>query len=266
MLTLSALALAAAVSVTTPPAPPPLLPPALDDSVESAAPKAAPLDSARWRAGGTLSLTDMAGNQSLTLFATKLDLQRVGGRRWELRNAFSVRYGRGNGATAVEDYAASGELRFRPQGGVSPFVTASVLRDDVRNIAVRLAASAGAAVNVVNDSLTRVAIGLAALEDYEVVETDSARLSTSRTRFSASLTGTLPIRSGVQLEHKTLLEPAASDFSDYLLSTETSVRVMLSERFALQTTWQYRRDTTPPEGVLFRNDRSLTVGITVQSG
>jgi hypothetical protein len=261
MSSLTALLLAAAVSAS-PTLAQPAAPP---DSVDPVSVGAAPLDSARWRMGGNLSLTDVSGNRALTLFATKIEVQRLGGRAIELRTALSARYGRGNGQTAVEDYGADAELRFLPQGDVSPFVTATVLRDDVRNIAVRLAASGGAAVNVVNDSLTRVSLGLAVLEDYELVHSDTARLSTSRTRFSASVTGTFPIRPGVSLDHRTQLEPAATDFGDYLLSTETSIRVMLSRRFGLQTTWLYRRDTTPPDGVLHRNDRSLTVGITVQT-
>lgn len=242
--------------------------PAPGDSAR--APASQPLDSADWHANGTLAFTDVSGNKTLTLFATKAEVSRRGGRALELTLNAAARYGRSGGETAVADYGGGGELRFLPHGDFSPFATATVSRDDVRHLALRLAASAGAAANVVNDSLRRVSVGLALLQDYErttSVPGDPAIVgtTTTRTRISASLTGTLPIRPGVQLEHKTRFEPVANRLADYLFNTETAIRVLLSQHFALQVAWQFQRDTTPPDGVRFRNDRTLSVGLTVQT-
>lgn len=242
------------------------------DSGEVAAPAASPAadSSAHWRASGTLSVTDVSGNKTLSLFTSAVQVSRVGGRSLGLSVALGARYGRSAGEVAVEDFTSGAELRFLPQGRVTPFVAATALRDDVKRIRVRLAASSGADLNVVRDSIRRVAVGFALLQDYELTGGDPALAgapdsSATRTRLSFRLTGTIPLRPGVAIEHKSLFEPVSSDIHDYLFSTQTAIRVLLTRRLALQTSYQFNRDTTPPEGVLFRNDRTLTVGLTVQT-
>ncbi|HEU4698785.1 MAG TPA: DUF481 domain-containing protein [Gemmatimonadales bacterium] len=256
--------LAAALLALAPAAP-------VDTGETTTAAPAAVVDSAHWHASGTLSITDMSGNKTLSLFTSTVQVSRVGGRKLGVGLTVGARYGRSAGEMAVEDYTAGAELRFLPKGRVTPFVAATALRDDVKRIRVRLAASSGADLNLVRDSVRRVAVGLALLQDYERSGGDptvpgAPDTSSSRTRFSMRLTSTIPVRPGVAIEHRTLFEPVASNVHDYLFTTQTSIRVLLTRRLALQTTYQFNRDTTPPEGVLFRNDRTLTVGVTVQTG
>ena len=59
------------------------------------------------------------------------------------------------------------------------------------------------------------------------------------------------------------MEPVADDLGDYLLTSETGLRVQVAGSAAIQTTYRFNRDTSPPEGVQFRNDRTLTVGILI---
>lgn len=230
-------------------------------------PTVASADSVRWAASGELSFTDVSGNQALTLLATKLDLRRQS-RVLELRTQAGVRYGRSDGHTAAEDYTSGLEARFLPQARLSPFVQVTAVRDDIKEIDLRLAAAAGADINVVRDTARQLSFGVALLQDYEnfaVAPDSSTPESRSLTRINLRLQGAVPLTGGVRLVHSTTLQPVASDLGDYLLTTQTALRVMLSRRFALQTTWQFNRDTSPAPGVTFRNDRTLTVGLLIET-
>lgn len=223
-------------------------------------------DAAQWKTTGEFSFTDVSGNRSLSLLTARAGFGRHGGDDLDLTATLGVRYGRSSGDVAVEDYATGGEMRFRPTGVVSPFVNVSGTRDDIRNIAVRLAVAAGADLNLVHESDRTIAVGLALLQDYESHQgTDSTPASpaTSLTRFNLRVTGKLPLRPGVSIVHRSTVEPVAGDLGDYLLTSETGLRVQVAGSAAVQTTWRFNRDTSPPDGVQFRNDRTLTVGIVL---
>lgn len=223
-------------------------------------------DAAHWKTTGEFSFTDVSGNRSLSLLTARAGFGRHGGGDLDLTATLGVRYGRSSGDVAVEDYATGGEMRFRPKGVVSPFVNVSGTRDDIRNIAVRVAVAAGADLNLVHERDRTIAVGLALLQDYESHQgTDSTPASPaiSLTRFNLRVTGKLPLRPGVSLVHRSTVEPVAGDLGDYLLTSETGLRVQVAGSAAVQTTWRFNRDTSPPDGVQFRNDRTLTVGIVL---
>jgi len=225
-------------------------------------------DAAHWKTTGEFSFTDVSGNRSLSLLTARAGFGRHGGGDLDLTATLGVRYGRSSGDVAVEDYATGGELRFRPKGVVSPFVNVSGTRDDIRNIAVRVAVAAGADVNLVHERDRTIAVGLALLQDYEShqgTDTTPASPAVSLTRFNLRITGKLPLRPGVSIVHRSTVEPVAGDLGDYLLTSETGLRVQVAGSAAVQTTWRFNRDTSPPEGVQFRNDRTLTVGIVLGS-
>lgn len=223
-------------------------------------------DAAHWKTTGEFSFTDVSGNRSLSLLTARAGFGRHGGGDLDLTATLGVRYGRSSGDVAVEDYATGGEMRFRPKGVVSPFVNVSGTRDDIRNIAVRVAVAAGADLNLVHERDRTIAVGLALLQDYESHQgTDSTPASPaiSLTRFNLRVTGKLPLRPGVSIVHRSTVEPVAGDLGDYLLTSETGLRVQVAGSAAVQTTWRFNRDTSPPDGVQFRNDRTLTVGIVL---
>lgn len=226
-------------------------------------------DSAKWHASGELGFTDVSGNQSLSLLTTRFEVKRSGGKRAaDLSFKGGVHYGRSDGEVAAEDYSLGGEVRLRPWDWISPFITATGLRDDVRHVNIRAAISAGADVNLLRDSLSRVSLGVALLQDYEALDlpdTSTAPTSTSLTRFNLRLNATLPLRTGVTLEHTSNFQPVADHPSDYLFNTESAIRVILSHHLAFRTSWEFNRDTSPAEGVLFKNDRTLTVGLIFQT-
>ncbi|HXE58229.1 MAG TPA: DUF481 domain-containing protein [Gemmatimonadales bacterium] len=220
----------------------------------------------RWRFGGELSFTDMRGNKALSLLVTAVEARRTGGRLIDFGGRWEIRYGRSNGAAAVETYAAALDGRLLPRGAVSPFVTGSVVRDPVRNLSVRVAAALGAGVDLVRRGDDRVTLGLGMLQDYEaraLPEGSAEPAEVSLTRFNLRLDASATLRDGVVAEHQSLLEPAADDLGDYRLSSKTSVRVLLSRRLSLQTTYTFDRDATPPPGVEFEDDRTLSAGLRV---
>lgn len=238
--------------------------------VTPAPPDTAPIvpsaDAAHWKTTGEFSFTDVSGNKSLSLLTARAGFGRRGGSDLDMTATFGVRYGRSGGDVAVEDFATGGELRFSPRGAVSPFVNASGTRDDIRNISVRVAVAAGADLNLVQESDRTIAVGFALLQDYEAHQgTDSTPPSpaTSLTRLNFRVTGKLPLRTGVSIVHRSTVEPVAGNLGDYLLTSETGLRVQVAGSAAIQTTWRFNRDTSPPEGVQFRNDRTLTVGIVI---
>lgn len=242
------------------PAAPPIAPPA-----EPAAGGAAAGPAPGWSATGELSFTDVSGNSSVALLASGFTLKRVRDRRWELELGGRVRYGQADGDATMENYGGNARLRLGPAGAVSPYVSAGWQRDPARGIRARLAAQAGAELNLVrHDREPRLALGLALLRDVESrsLPPDSPEPGKlSRTRLNASFSVRVPLREGVSVEHRTLVEPATNDFADYLLLSRTAVRVGLTQVVALQTSFQFDRDNIPPPGVTLRDERTLSAGI-----
>lgn len=230
-------------------------------------PAAVPADSTVWRATGELSLTDVSGNKDLSLFATGFKVEHRSASRYSATANVSARYGRSNGDLAAKSALGGLELRLRPKAVVSPFATLLAERDDVRRLLLRAAGSVGVDVNLLSNGTRRFSVGGAILQDFErrdPVEGDLTDATVSRTRLTARLNIVAPIREGVTLEHESRIEPATVDFSDYLLRTRTAFRVLVSQRLSLQTTLLYDRDNDPPEGVAFKDDRTLTVGLVVE--
>lgn len=224
-------------------------------------------DSIGWRATGELSFTDVSGNKDLSLLATTLQVDRAGGAAYDATASAAVRYGKSNGDLAAKSAIGTAELRLRPLETLSPFVIASAERDEVRRLLVRLAGSVGVDVNVIRDDERRLSIGGAVLQDYErrdPVEGSLEDPTVSRTRLTLRVNGSTPLRTGVTLEHESRVEPATVDFSDYLLRSRTALRALLSSRLAFQTSYLFTRDNSPPEGVTFKDDRTLTVGLVIQ--
>ena len=241
--------------------------PLLAWSLLAAAPPPVPSpDTTLWRVIGELAFTDVAGNRSLSLLSTKLAVSRRDPARLELRASAGLRYGRSDGELAVADYTFDLESRLTPERPISPFATFAANRDETRNLEVRVAVAAGVDLNLVRDTLAQVAVGLAVLQDYEAVSLPPGSADPANqtlTRLSLRFRAQLPIREGVSFRQQSMVQPVADHPEDYLLTTETAVAVLLSERLALQTSFTFNRDTSPPEGVLFRNDRTLTVGLVV---
>jgi hypothetical protein len=230
---------------------------------------AEPVDSTphgHWSASGELSFTDIAGNKSLSLLTTGLGAKLEQDSHYEVSLTGSAQYGRSDGDVAVASVNGEFNLRFRPTRRISPFVRTTGAHDAIRNLNVRLSMAAGAEFNVITDGPSSVTVGLAMLQDYEsraLPEGSTDPASVSSTRFNLQFRGSTPLRPGVLISHTSQLEPVAGNLDDYLLSSRTSLKVALTDALAFQTSYSFNRDATPPPGVTYRNDRTLTTGLVV---
>jgi hypothetical protein len=236
----------------------------------AAAAAAQPRDSTpsgHWSATGELSFTDMAGNKSLSLLTAGLGARRVNDTHYEVILTSAASYGRSDGSVAVASVQGELNLRFRPARQVSPFLRTTAAHDAIRNLNVRLSVAAGAEMNVIADGPSSVTLGVAMLQDYEsraLPEGSTDPAAVSSTRLNLQFRGATPLRPGVLVTHSSQLEPVAGDLDDYLLTSRTSLKVALTDALAFQTTYTFNRDATPPPGVEFRNDRTLTTGLVVE--
>ena len=220
-----------------------------------------------WTANGELSFTNMAGNKSLSLLTTGLGARRVNDTHYEVVLSGSARYGRSDGTVAVASVQGELNLRFRPARRISPFVRTTAEHDAIRNLHVRLSMAAGAEMNLITDGPSSVTVGAAMLQDYEsraLPEGSTDPAIVSSTRLNLQFRGATPLRPGVTVTQLSQLQPVAGDLSDYLLTSKTSLKVALTDALAFQTTYTFNRDATPPPGVEFRNDRTLTTGLVVE--
>lgn len=222
-----------------------------------------------WKAAGELALTDVSGNRTLSLLTTGLRAQLAGNPDFELSLAASVRYGRSDGAVAAESYDASADMRLQPARTISPYINLKGNRDRIRGVILRVAAAAGADVNLYVHDDQRFSLGVALLQDYETRDLPAGspeEASVSLTRLNVRAFLSTDLRPGIRCEHRSLIEPAANRFGDYLFTSATSLRFDLTSRLAFQTAYTYNRDATPPPGVQFKDDRTLTVGVVVEMG
>ena len=81
-------------------------------------------------------------------------------------------------------------------------------------------------------------------------------------RWSTGLKASRQLRSGVVADHQTSFDPAWGELADYLLRSQTGIRVSLTERLALLVEYQIDRNNRPAEGV-GPDDRLLKTGVTL---
>jgi hypothetical protein len=217
-------------------------------------------------ATGELSYSDASGNTNIALLGSRISLKRLAPGS-ELAMIVGMRYGKQDGDVAAENYMAEVSSRFRPREWVSPFFYAKGYRDLITNIDLRVAAAAGADLNFVPDPKQQVSLGIAVLQDYErrliPIDSDDPREITS-TRFNLRLVANPTLKKGITAEHTTQFEPVADDFGNYLFTSRTALRVLLTGSLALQTSYQFSFDATPAPGVASKTDRALTTGLIVE--
>ncbi len=220
----------------------------------------------RWVTDAELSFTDMAGNKSLSLLSTGLGFQLQEHRSVEVSVKGSARYGKSEGSVAVSIYRGEFNLRLRPRREISPFLRTTLEHDAVRLLDVRAAIAVGAEVNLLAQGPSKMTLGLALLQDYESRDLpagSTAEPTLSSTRFNLQFRGATPLTPDVTLDHSSQIQPVAGDLADYLLTSQTSIKVKLTRVLAFQTSYSFNRDVSPLPGVEFRNDRTLTTGLVV---
>lgn len=217
-------------------------------------------------AAAELSYSDASGNTNLALLGSRIGLKRLSPGS-EISFLAGMRYGKQDGDVAAESYFTEMSARFRPMDWVSPFFYAKGYRDLITNIDLRVAAAAGADLNIVPDPAQRLSLGIAVLRDYErrliPMDSNDPREITS-TRFNLRLVANPTLKKGITAEHTTQFEPVANDLGNYLFTSRTALRVLLTGSLALQTSYQFSFDASPAPGVVSKTDRALTTGLIVE--
>lgn len=225
----------------------------------------------RWKISAEFSFTDQSGNKVLQLLTGGLSVSHLQRDDFRLDTSFKTRYGRSNGDLVAFSHTASLAFDFRPEADWSPFLFTDAERDEMKRLDVRLSSGAGIKrVFYRGGRSDEVSLSIAMLHSYEQIaprrETEDLSPlpgSTSQAaRWSMRSRLRYQIRDGVTLNHLTLYQPVANEMADYLLRSDTGVKVLLTEQLALSVEYQLKRDGRPPEGV-GPNDRLLTTGLII---
>jgi hypothetical protein len=225
-----------------------------------------------WRVSAEFSLTDQSGNRQLRLLTGGLNATHLQRESFRFDAGFRSRYGRSEGELVALNHQGSLAFDLRPRSTWSPFVLFDAERDQFRRLGLRLSSGAGAKYTLhrAEEGPDEASISLALLHAYERIqrdatgdpEVDAAPLRTHTARWSLRARTTRQVREGVTFRHTTFYQPVWDQVADYLLRSDTSIRVLLTERLALSVEYQLKRDARPPEGVA-PNDRLLTTGLII---
>jgi hypothetical protein len=238
--------------------------PATDTATAEAPAPAGFLD--LWDISAELSLTDQSGNRSLRLWTAGLKFAHRFQDDFRLEGAVSSRYGRSEGELVARSHYGSLAFDFRPRGTWSPFLFTDAEHDPFRRLDLRLSGGAGGKYTFYR--LPRgdeASFSLALLQSHER-RTATAEEPLPRTldmaRWSARGRVRGELRPGVTASHTTFFQPSWDQVADYLLRSDTGVKLLVSERLAVSIEYSLARTSRPPQGV-DPDDRLLKTGFIV---
>jgi hypothetical protein len=219
-----------------------------------------------WDVSAELSLTDQSGNRSLRLWTAGLKFAHRFQDAFRLEGAVSSRYGRSEGELVARSHYGSLAFDFRPRSTWSPFLFTTAEHDPFRRVHLR--ASGGAGGKYTFFRLPRgdeASISLALLQSHErrtasAEEPRPPDIDVARWSARGRLRGEL--RPGVTASHTTFFQPLWDEMADYLLRSETGVKLLVTERFAVSVEYSLARTSRPPQGV-DPDDRLLKTGFIV---
>lgn len=230
----------------------------------------------RWKVAAEFSFTDQSGNRVLRLLTGGFTVSHLLRDRYRLDASIESRYGRTEGELVTLSHSASFAYDFRPTSNWSPFVFADAERDEFKRLDVRLSTGAGAkhTFRRSSDGSLETSLSAALLHSFEQT---AGQLGTSPSdplppqpsstqkhlaRWSFRGRTSHELRDGVTLRHTTMYQPVWGEMADYLLRSDTGLKILLTERLALSVDYQLKRDARPPENV-GPNDRLLTTGLII---
>ncbi|MBX6364877.1 MAG: DUF481 domain-containing protein [Gemmatimonadetes bacterium] len=245
-LLLAALALPRAARAQTP-----------DSAAASPAPPPKPAPDL-WKVALNLAFTGASGNERYAMFTTGGEITRLQTDDFELSLDGRIRYGRSGGRDIARNLRGGIKFDLAPRGRWSPFLSATVEHDRLRDLDVRLQSGAGAKYTFWRgEGGGEASISLAGLYDCEDVRTEALK---QMARWSWRVKGEKKLASGVRLRHTTLYQPVWDVPGDYLLSIVTAVDTPISQHIALSVSHDLERDATPPDSVR-ADDQVLNVGL-----
>jgi hypothetical protein len=225
----------------------------------------------RWKVSAELSFTDQSGNKVLRLLTGGLKISHLQTDDFRLDTSLRTRYGKSDGELVAFSHNASIALDFRPESYWSPFMFADADRDELKRLDVRLSSGAGGKRTLYRaDDGDETSLSLALLYSFERIapqapeegEPIASAKHSHQARWSLRGRSRFELRDGVTLSHTTFFQPLWDEMADYLLRSNTSLKVLLTERLALSVEYQIEREARPPEGIA-PNDRLLTTGLII---
>ena len=257
------------VLVTPPPVAPPIIaviPPVPEPGPppEEAEPEPRP---DLWSFAAEFSYTDQSGNKSLRLLTGGLKFSHRDKKRFELDGSLQSRYGQSEGEVVARNYF--GNFNFSPykEARLSPSFALKAERDPFKRLDVRFVGSAGAKVTPYRADGGNGEMSLFLMTSYEfqnlqTTPEDEADEFTHVPRWTMEMRGTQKLNSSVTAHVQSSYEPSWGELANYLLRSQTGMKVLLTERLALSVEYQFNRTNQPPEGVA-PDDRLFKTGIII---
>lgn len=164
-------------------------------------------------------------------------------------------------------------LRFGQQ--ISPVLTWEVFAqgqfDEVQEVEARILNGTGPRFKILKTDTSHLFLGTLYMYEYEknnVAVTDDTGETTQNLhiernhRLSAYISGAVTIKGYLSINHVTYYQPKLNEWSDFRISSETTVTIKLTNRVALKTYFQLVFDEKPPTTVpqtMFNLSNGLSV-------
>lgn len=227
----------------------------------------------RWDLSAEFSLTDQSGNRVLRLLTGGFKVAHRQRDEYRLDLGIQTRYGRSEGDLVILSHLGSIGFDLSPGSTWSPFLFADAERDQFKRLDVRLSSGAGAkyTFRLSESGREETSLSLALLHSYERIaplesqdpeEVPGVTTSHHLARWSLRARTSHELRDGVTLRHTTFYQPGWDQLADYLLRSETGIKILLLERLALSVDYEWKRDSRPPPEVA-PNDRLLKTGLII---
>jgi hypothetical protein len=245
----------------------PAAPPA-DSSAPAPAPApAAPPAPDRWKFGAEFSYVEQSGNKTLRLMTAGLKLSRRDPGAADIDGNLQSRYGKSAGEVVARNYF--GTVSYSPPANAkwAPSLSLRAERDPIKRLDLRFAGGAGARFTPYRSTERWNELSISARLAYEFTKLHDAQSAEEEeyrhiARWSTGIKASRQLRAGVAAEHQTSFDPAWGELEDYLLRSQTGLRVSLTERLGVLVEYQLDRNNRPAVGV-DPDDRLLKAGVTV---
>lgn len=220
----------------------------------------------RWNFAAEASFTDQSGNKTLRLLTGAFKFSHREKSRFELDGSIQSRYGMSDGEVVARNYF--GNLNFSPfkQGRISPSFSMKAERDPFKRLDLRFLGSAGAKYTPYRADQNRGELSLFLMTSYEFQNLQVSQIRddedeyTHVPRWTMEMRGNRRLNSSVTATLQSSYEPSWGELANYLLRSQTGMKVLLTEDLALSVEYQFNRTNRPPEGVA-PDDRLFKTGI-----
>jgi hypothetical protein len=221
-----------------------------------------------WRTTAEVTFTSSSGNETVSIFTSELRIRREQtefyGLDVRLRGRHGSRVEDGERERMAENYRVDLGVDLGSHRGWSPFVETRAEHDPFRRLRLRTNSGAGGKYTFSwSERAGRADASVALLHDYTARKAGDERVVDRNARWSFRVNGQQRLTEGITLSHTTEYRPVYDVLSEYLLNSETSVRVMLTDRIALSIGHELTRDSQPPPDV-HKDDTLLKAGVMVQ--